>query len=47
VDRRFDAGDRRGACDAFLMWNKAGGHAVAGLTNRRRAERALCLKGIK
>lgn len=47
VDRRFDAGDRRGACDAFLMWDKAGGRAVAGLTNRRRAERGLCLKGIK
>lgn len=47
VDRRFDTGDGRGACDAFLMWNKAGGREVAGLTNRRRAERALCLKGIK
>ena len=29
------------------MWNKAGGRVVAGLTNRRRAERELCLKGIK
>ncbi len=47
VDRRFDAGDRRGACDAFLMWNKAGGRVVAGLTSRRRAERALCLQGVK
>ncbi len=47
VDRRFDAGDRRGACEAFMMWNKAKGREVDGLTNRRRAERALCLKGIK
>jgi len=47
VDRRFDAGDRRGACDAFLMWNKAKGRVIAGLDNRRRAERELCLKGIK
>jgi lysozyme len=29
------------------MWNKAGGRVVVGLTNRRRAERALCLKGNK
>jgi lysozyme len=46
VDRRFDAGTPRAACDAFLMWDKAGGRVVAGLTNRRRAERALCLKGL-
>lgn len=44
--RRFNARDLRGGCDAFLMWNKAGGREVAGLTNRRRAERALCLKGL-
>jgi lysozyme len=47
VDRFFDAGLPVKACDAFLMWNKAGGRAVAGLTRRRQAERALCLKGIK
>lgn len=46
VARRFNAGDWRGACEAFLMWNKAGGRVVAGLTNRRRAERALCLKEL-
>lgn len=44
VDRRFDAGDITGACDAFLLWNKAGGRVVAGLTRRREAERALCLR---
>lgn len=44
VDRRFDAGDVKGACDAFLMWNRAGGKPVQGLTNRRKAERELCLK---
>lgn len=46
VARRFNAGDWRGGCDAFLMWNKAGGRVIAGLTNRRRAERALCLTGL-
>lgn len=45
VDRRFDAGDFRGGCDAFLMWNKAGGREIKGLTNRRRAERQICLRG--
>mgnify|MGYP001600167175 CR=1 FL=1 len=44
VARRLNAGDRKGACDAFMMWVKAGGRTVKGLVNRRRAERALCLK---
>jgi len=47
VDRQFDAGNPRAACDAFLMWDKAGGKRVHGLANRRAAERTLCLKGIK
>jgi lysozyme len=46
VARRFNAGNWRDACDAMLMWNKAGGRVVAGLTNRRRAERALCLQEL-
>ena len=46
VARRFKAGDWRGACDAFLMWNKAGGQVVRGLDRRRRAERDLCLKEL-
>lgn len=47
VDRLFDAGKPRAACDAFMLWNKAGGRPVQGLTNRRAAERALCLKGVQ
>lgn len=46
VNRRFDARQWAAACDAFLMWNKAGGSVVAGLANRRAAERALCLKDL-
>ncbi|MES3099288.1 lysozyme [Sphingomonas faeni] len=46
VARRFNANDWRGACDAFLMWNKAGGQVVRGLDRRRRAERDLCLKEL-
>ena len=44
VVRRFNAGDKVGACDAILMWNKAGGKVVQGLVNRRQKEREMCLK---
>ena len=37
--RRFNAGDWRGGCGAFLMWVHAGGKRVQGLVNRREAER--------
>ena len=46
VSRRFSQGRWREACDAFLMWSKAGGRPIAGLLNRRRGERRLCLVGI-
>lgn len=46
VDRRFDAGDWRGGCDAILMWDKAGGRVVRGLQLRRQRERAVCLRGL-
>lgn len=41
VLRKLNAGDRRGAADAFLMW-KVGG---PGLIFRRRREREMFLKG--
>lgn len=37
--RKLNAGDRRGAFDAFLMWKRGG----PGLIARRRRERALAL----
>lgn len=46
VARRFNAGDWRGGCDAFLVWNKAGGRAIRGLTLRRQRERITCLRGL-
>lgn len=46
MSRRALAGDLRGACEALMMWNRAGGREVRGLTNRRAAERALCLSGL-
>ena len=43
VVRRLNAGDVKGAAEAFLMWNKVHGRALAGLTRRREAERKLFL----
>lgn len=43
VVKRWNAGDYEGGCEAFLMWNKAGGKVIPGLVNRRQAERKLCL----
>jgi lysozyme len=45
--RRANAGDMVGACDALLLWNRAGGREVAGLTKRRQRERELCMKGLR
>lgn len=42
--RRFNAGDWRGGCDAFLAWRYAGGREIRGLLNRRKAERLICLR---
>lgn len=44
VLRRHNAGETYAAAGAFVMWNKASGHVMAGLTRRREAERALYLK---
>lgn len=46
VARKANASDLRGACDAILVWNKAGGRVIAGLDRRRKEERALCVSGL-
>ena len=43
VARELRNGNVIAACDAFLRFNKAGGVVWRGLTNRRKAERELCL----
>ena len=43
VARLHKAGQYTGAAAAFLLWNKAGGKILAGLVNRRKAERNLYL----
>lgn len=37
--KNLNAGDRAGAANAFLSWNRAGGKVLKGLTTRREAER--------
>lgn len=46
VARRFRAGRWREGCDAFMMWNKAGGRVLRGLTVRREREAAECRRGL-
>lgn len=46
VVKRWNAGDKAGACDAVLLFNRSGGQVRKGLVLRRQRERALCLKGI-
>lgn len=41
--KKLNSGDYEGAGEEFLRWNKAGGNVLAGLTRRRRAERAMFL----
>jgi lysozyme len=41
--RLLNAGDKAGAADQFLRWNRAGGRVVLGLVKRRTAERNLFL----
>ena len=45
--RRLNAGDIRGACEAFALWNRAGGRVIRGLVNRRADETALCMVGVR
>jgi lysozyme len=43
VLKRHKLGNRIGAANAFLMWNRAKGQVLKGLTRRREAERRLYL----
>lgn len=45
--RKANAGDLVGACNELPRWNRAGGRVIRGLTNRRIAERDLCLAGLE
>jgi lysozyme len=41
--RLLNAGNYKGAANQFLLWNKAGGKVLKGLTIRRQAEKDLFL----
>lgn len=41
--RKFNEGDKQGAANAILLFNKAGGKVLKGLERRREAEKALFL----
>lgn len=45
--RKANAGDLAGACRELPRWNRAGGHVVRGLTNRRAAEMKICLESLR
>ena len=45
--KKANAGDLRGACEQLPRWNKAGGNPIKGLTNRRGAERAMCMEALQ
>jgi lysozyme len=49
VSRLARSGDLAAACERILVFNKAGRplREVRGLTNRRVAERKLCLEGLR
>lgn len=44
---KFNAGDKQGAANAILLWNKAGGKVLKGLVRRREAEKKLFLTPVE
>lgn len=46
VARRFNEGQWQAACNAILLYDKAGGKTVKGLTKRRTDEYNLCMTDI-
>ena len=42
VARYINAGEPLKGCDALLLYDRANGRVIAGLENRRKAERKLC-----
>jgi lysozyme len=44
--RKLNAGDRRGAADGMMVWNRAGGRVIDALTERRKEEREMFLRGV-
>lgn len=47
VAHHINNGNIEAGCDAMMAFVRANGVVLQGLKNRRRAERELCMKGIK
>ncbi len=47
VARLFNARQDRAACQAFGRWVYVGSRRVQGLVNRRNAEIAVCMRGVR
>lgn len=45
--RKANSGDLVGACNELPRWNRSGGRVIRGLSNRRGAERAMCLGAVQ
>lgn len=43
---RLIAGDKKGACEALLMYNRAKGKVLPGLTKRRKDEHKSCMRQL-
>lgn len=46
IARKLNAGDFAGACDALMLYDRAGGREIEGLKRRRAAERKVCVEGL-
>ena len=46
AEKRINAGRLEEACDAILLYNRAGGRILRGLVRRRQEEHALCMAGL-
>lgn len=46
IARLWNAGQWRAGCDRFLLYDKAGGRVIKGLSARRAREHAICRKGL-
>jgi lysozyme len=45
--KKWNSGDKAGACLELLRWNRAGGVVHQGLTIRRQKESRACLEGLQ
>lgn len=44
--KKLNHGDKIGACNELLRWNKSRGKVLAGLDRRRKEEHKLCMAGL-